>query len=185
MPSNGAPSRGCLSDPSAGRETPASPAGGSDLEDLARGPVPSYSTVGLCVAALLNRLRGTGMTTMAGDASEGRSARGDRSTQTRAPARGLQWRSQPGPLPRHRPSLTSYQDVHHSPPASRHPSDRSSSGRCLPARKRQGCWMVSRPGFDGGSHSPRGCEAWQHHGSTRRSYESERSGWRWTLAGIR
>ena len=35
---------------------------------------------------------------------------------------------------------------------------------------------LSRPGCDGGSHSPEGCESWQHHGSTRTSFGSARSG---------
>jgi hypothetical protein len=35
---------------------------------------------------------------------------------------------------------------------------------------------LSRPGCDGGSHSPEGCESWQHHGSTPMSFGSARSG---------
>jgi len=35
---------------------------------------------------------------------------------------------------------------------------------------------LSRPGMDGGSHFPKGCESWQHRVSTPRSFGSERSG---------
>ena len=34
---------------------------------------------------------------------------------------------------------------------------------------------LSRPGCDGGSHFPEGCESWQHHGSTPMSFGSVRS----------
>jgi hypothetical protein len=40
----------------------------------------------------------------------------------------------------------------------------------------QGLDYLSRTGFDGGSHSPEGCESWQHRGSTPMNFESGRSG---------
>ncbi len=45
-----------------------------------------------------------------------------------------------------------------------------------------GC--LSSTGFDGG-HQATEVGAWQHQGSIRRSFGSERSGWRWTRVRIR